>query len=245
MNNIQNTDLRERVDVFLDNLIENFYQNVPFARHQLDDANINMNYYKRHNIETIVRLRMKRVFDGLTIHYFTKYDRLLAKQWCQYTEDEMLHDKIFAKDLIAVGVSQEQIDSTEPLFATKLLQGYFYYGLEHENRPLASLASSYFIEYTTQKTQPIWLDNLEKVLGEQKIKGQRTHVNHDLEDHHINFVWNVLKTFLQTPEDEKALFQHLSNIGKLFVMYFQELYEVTVLQEAQDAEKESQNLVGV
>ncbi len=234
MSSTNNTQLRQRVDAFLDELIENFYRNVPFARHQLDDKNIHLEYYKRHNIETIVRLRMKRVIDGLTIHYFTKCDRVLAKQWCRYTEDEMLHDRIFAKDLERVGVSLEQIDSTEPLFATKLLQGYFYYGLEHEGRPLASLSSSYFIEYTTQKTQPMWLDNLEKVLGADKIKGQRTHVNHDLEDHHIDFVWEVLSTFIKTPKDEQDLFNHLSNIGKLFVMYFQELYEVTVEKGIKD-----------
>ena len=228
MDRSSNSQIRERVDSFLDELINNFYQNVPFARHQLEDTNINLEYYKRHNIETILRLRMKRVIDGLTIHYFTKHNRMLAKQWCHYTEDEMLHDKMFAKDLEHVGVSLDQINSTEPLLATKLLQGYFYYGIEHEGRPLASLCSSYFIEYTTQETQPMWLDNLEKILGTEKIKGQRSHVNHDLKDDHIDFVWDVLSTFIVTPQDEEDLFKHLSNIGKLFVMYFQELYELTI-----------------
>ncbi len=230
MNN-NNSVLRQRVDSCLDNLIDNFYQNVPFARHQLEGSNLHLEYYKRHNIETIVRLRMKRVIDGLTIHYFTKNDRVLAKKWCKYTEDEMLHDRLFAADLKQVGVSMDEINSTEPLFATKLLQGYFYYGLEHEGRPLASLSSSYFIEYTTQKTQPIWLDNLEKIIGSEKIKGQRHHVDHDLEDDHIDFVWDVLTTFIKTPKDEESLFQHITNIGKLFVMYFEELYEVSVLKE--------------
>lgn len=228
MNNANMLNLRQRVDSFLNKLIEDFYESVSFSRHQMEDQSINLEYYKRHNIETILRLRIKRVIDGLTIHYFTKHDRVLAKKWCSYTEDEMLHDAMFIKDLEKVGVSREQIDATKPLLSTKLLQGYFYYGLEHEFRPLASLTSSYFIEYTTQKTQPMWLDNLEKVLGAEKVKGQRAHVNHDLDDDHIDFVWDVLKTFIQTPQDEQDLFEHFSNIGKLFTMYFQELYEVTV-----------------
>lgn len=235
MSNSNEISLRQRVDLFLDKLIEDFYKNVSFSRHQLEDQSIHLDYYKRHNIETIIRLRMKRVIDGLTIHYFTKHDRVLAKKWCSYTEDEMLHDAMFIKDLQKVGVSLEQINATKPLFATKLLQGYFYYGLEHEFCPLASLTSSYFIEHTTQKTQPMWLDNLEKILGADKVKGQRAHVNHDLEDDHIDFVWDVLKTFIQTPQDEQDLFEHLSNIGKLFTMYFQELYEVTVGKQSASA----------
>ncbi|WP_058554308.1 iron-containing redox enzyme family protein [Thiohalocapsa sp. ML1] len=228
MSDDSRSNVRQRVDQFLDQLIAEFYEAVPFSRHQMEDQNLHLEYYKRHNIETVVRLRMKRVIDGLTIHYFTQHDRTLAKKWCIYTADEMLHDVMFLKDLEKVGVSKEQVDATKPLFATKLLQGYFYYGLEHEGRPMASLSSSYFIEYTTQKTQPIWLDNLEKVLGKEKVKGQRAHVDHDLEDDHIDFVWDVLSTFINSQQDEDDVFQHLANIGKLFTMYFQELYELTV-----------------
>ncbi len=108
---------------------------------------------------------MKRTIDALTIHYFAQHNPRLAKKWCEYTGDEMLHDAMFAADLEKVGVNREQIYAHEPLWPTKLLQGYFYYGLEHEGRPLASLCSSYFIEYASQTTQPQIIANLGRVLG--------------------------------------------------------------------------------
>lgn len=224
---MSHTELRAKVDKQIQHYISRFYEEVPHARHMMSDKDINMEYYKRNLIEIILRLRMKRTIDGLTITYFTKHDPVLAKKWCNYTEDEMLHDRMFASDLEKVGVSHDEIYSTEPLNSTKMLQGYFYYGLEHEGRPLASLCSSYFIEITSQLTQPKWLDHLETVLGKDKIKGQRAHVNHDADDDHVDFVWDVLSSFMKTEKDEKQLFTHLDNIYKLFCMYFTELYEQT------------------
>ncbi len=216
--------LRQNVDNKIDNLIQHFNAFASFNNEMLDNPNIALDCYKRNNIEIILRLRMKRWIDALTIHYFTKNDPTLAKKWSQYTDDEMLHDRMFAKDLNEVGVTNDEIYSTEPFFATKLLQGYFYYGLEHEGKPLASLASSYFIEYASIKTQPAWLDHWEKKLGVDKVRGARGHLNHDIEDKHIDFVWNVLKSFMHTKEDEDKLIEHISNVYKLFFMYFHELY---------------------
>jgi hypothetical protein len=221
------TKLRNEVDSHIDQLIQRFYEEVPNARHMMSAKELNMDYYKRNLIEIILRLRMKRTIDGLTITYFTRHDPVLAKKWCQYTEDEMLHDRMFASDLDKVGVSKDEIYSQEPLLSTKLLQGYFYYGLEHEGRPLASLCSSYFIETTSQKTQPKWLDHIETVLGKDKIKGQRAHVNHDADDDHVDFVWDVLMTFVKDEDDARQVFAHLDNVYELFCMYFRELHAVT------------------
>jgi hypothetical protein len=224
-------ELRARIDALIDNFITRFHTEVPGATHQERDREINLAYYKRNLVEIILRLRMKRTIDALTIHYFTRNNPRLAKKWCEYTGDEMLHDTMFASDLERVGVSREQIYAHEPLWPTKLLQGYFYYGLEHEGRPLASLCSSYFIEYASQKTQPQIIANLEQALGPDFVKGQRAHVDHDDDDDHIDFVWEVLTQTAQLPQDEPRIVDHLTNIYKLFDLYYRELHALT--REAQ------------
>src|SRR4051812_8927854 len=115
--------LRRQVDDLLDGLIRSFYAEVPYAAHQMSAKELNLEYYKRHNIETIVRLRRKRTIDALAIHYFTKRDPVRGAQWAHYVEDEMLHDAWFAADLQKVGVSRADIYATEPMLATKLLTG--------------------------------------------------------------------------------------------------------------------------
>jgi hypothetical protein len=225
-------EFRTRVDKTLDTAIAEFYEKIPFARHQLEGKDIHLGYYRRHNIETILRLRRKRTIDALAIRYFTKVDPVAAKAWAHYTDDEMLHDRLFAADLEKVGVSKEQIYSTEPLLSTKLLTGYLQYGIEYEGTPLALLVSVYFVEYVTTRTQPDWLDNLEKSLGKDKIKGQRAHVGTDLDDHHDDFVWTVLETLVHSEADEEKALRHLQDIARLWEMYFLELYKMTVDEKA-------------
>ncbi|MEK2476729.1 MULTISPECIES: hypothetical protein [Streptomyces] len=224
-----NPELRKKVDAVLDTFIKDFYETVPFAQHQKNSAELNLDYYKRHNIETILRLRRKRTVDALAIKYFTKVDPVQAKAWAHYTDDEMLHDRLFAADLAKVGVTKDQIYSTEPLLSTKLLTGYLQFGMEFEDSPLALITSVYFVEYVTTRTQPEWLDNLGTVLGEENVKGARAHVNTDLDDDHDDFVWRVLSTLIKSEADEQKVIEHLNHIYWLWKLYFVELHQLTVI----------------
>jgi hypothetical protein len=226
--------LRSKVDALLDGMIERFYAEVPFATHQKSDSDLNLEYYKRHNIETILRLRRKRTIDGLAIQWFTKRDPVRGAAWAHYVEDEMLHDAWFAADLAKVGVTSEDIYSTEPFLSTKLLTGYLQYGMEFEGTPLALLASVYFVEYTTTKTQPSWVDNLEKILGREKVAGARRHVGTDLEDEHADFVWGVLSSLVRSPADEEKVLVHMREVANLWVAYFFELYRAVVDRGSSD-----------
>ncbi|EJN13533.1 hypothetical protein PMI42_03106 [Bradyrhizobium sp. YR681] len=224
---------RPRIDAILDAMIEEFYAKIPYAQHLGTAEKVNREYYKRFTIEIILRLRLKRVIDGLTIHYFARTNPPLAKRWCHYTEDEMLHDGLFLADLERVGMSRKEVYETEPLLATKLLQGYFYYGLEHEGVPLASLSSSYFIEYTASRTQEKWLDNIERSVGAGAVKGSRAHVDHDDADGHVGFVWEVLSTFIKTEADVDRIITHLRAVYHLFMMFFVELHGLVIARAAE------------
>ncbi len=222
------TDLRTQVDTMLDTMIEKFYAEIPYADHQARGEEINMAYYKRHNIETILRLRRKRTIDALAIGYFTKRDPVRGAAWAHYVEDEMLHDEWFAGDLGKVGVTKAEIYATEPFQATKLLTGYLQYGMEFEGTPLALLCSVYFVEYTTTKTQPSWVKNLEDQLGREKLAGARRHVGTDIEDEHADFVWGVLTSLVGSPDDEAKVIAHVKTVANLWVAYFIELYQAVV-----------------
>jgi hypothetical protein len=220
--------LRAGVDSLLDSRIEQFYQKVPYARHLRESRELNLRYYKRHMIETCLRIRLKRVVDAYAIRYFVKHDPIRAKAWAHYIEDEMLHDAWFAADLEKLGVSAAEIYATEPLVATKLYMGYLLYGIEYEEDPLAHIASVYLTEYSTTKTQPEWLDNLTKVLGADKVQGARRHVGTDVDDDHASFVWDVLVSLLKKPEDELRVIKHVTAVAGLFETYFAELHKVTI-----------------
>jgi len=216
-------EFREKVDKLLLSFVDTFYKDVPKGDHFLNSEKVDKQYFIRNIIEIILRLRMKRCVDALTIHYFTKHDPVLAKEWAKYADEEMLHDLWFGQDIKKMGVTNEEIYSTEPFFSTKLLQGYFYYSLEHEGRPLASLCSSYFIEMLSLVTQPEWIENCEKTFGPDSCKGQKRHLDCDTAEDHPLVAWNVLATFAKTDEDKEKILDHMKNIYKLFVAYYTEL----------------------
>ncbi|MFD7500659.1 hypothetical protein ACWC5C_25970 [Streptomyces sp. NPDC001700] len=225
-------ELRKQVDERLNNYIKKFYNEVPYATHFLKASDVDMPYYKRHTIETILRIRRKRTIDAHAIHYFTLHNPVAAKEWAEYTDDEMLHDKLFLADLERLGVKPDEVYSTDPFLATKLLNGYFLYCQEFEGTPLAAIASSYFLEYTTRKTQPDWLDNLESTLGKDEVRGARTHVNYDIDEDHTGDVWNTLMSLVESDADVERLLKHFDHLYKLFTMYFTEAYEATRASEA-------------
>lgn len=226
-------ELRARVDARLDDMIRRFYVEAPYAQNLVNDEGLNLDYYKRHTIETVLRIRRKRTVDAYALIHFTKHDPRRAKAWAQYTDEEMLHDELFVRDLEAVGVTRDEVYATEPFLSTKALMGYLLYGVVYEDSPLALIASVYFIEYTTTRTQPAWIDKVERFLGAAAVRGARAHVSTDVDDNHADFVWSVLVSLLVDEASEEAMLRHLDSVFRLYVDYFAELYQY-VLERTPD-----------
>ena len=213
---------RAHVDGILDAMLARFYEQAPAARYLAQAGQIDVELFKRHTTETILRIRLARVADGKAIHHLAKTDPMAAQKWAKYAEEEMLHDRLFLKDLKNLGAAEESVYGTDPLLATKLLQGYLYYTLEHEG-PQALVTKSYFVEYTTSKTQRQWNDNIKSSLGERAVKGAEAHLGYDVDEDHSTDVWNVLMTMVHGKEDEERVVYHLNAYFGLFSAYFNEL----------------------
>jgi pyrroloquinoline quinone (PQQ) biosynthesis protein C len=202
----------------------------------LEQDHFNEDLYKRHNIETILRISLKRAVDPLVANYWASRDSKLCKEWGLYGAEEGRHDRMFARDLHAIGMTDEEIYSTRPTFATELLNGYFYYTLATEG-PLASMISGFYLEFVAGKTQPDWLDVMERHLDPSLTRGARAHLSQDLEDDHVNMVWNMIMNVVKTAEDEERFIEHLIKINALFVSYFVEVYTTTAMANARAEER--------
>ena len=222
-----NPEFRTKVDRLLDELIVKTYENAPIARYLLSSSQVDKELFIRHTFETILRIRLARIADSKAINLFTKSDPVAAQKWAKYMEEEMLHDRLFLKDLHNMGVEDEaSVYETEPFLATKLLQGYLYYTLDTEG-PRGLICKSYFVEYTTRKTQMQWNDNIQKSLGEKAVKGAVAHANDDVDEDHSTDVWNVLMSMVSSPEEEARVLYHLNVYYGLFCAYFTELASTT------------------
>jgi hypothetical protein len=220
MSELVNPEFHATANLRLDGMIEAFYDATPAARSLATSTSIEKNLFVRHTVETILRIRLARIADSKVIEHFTRTNPFAAQKWCSYTEQVMLHDRLFLKDLKSIGVSEETVSGTDPLIATKLLQGYLYYTIEHEG-PCGILSKSYFVEYITRKAQAVWSSNARHVVDGPA--GAEVHLDHEQEHDHSAHAWNVLMAVVRTPEDEARVLYHLEVYCGLFIAYFNEL----------------------
>ncbi|CAN0620809.1 conserved protein of unknown function [Burkholderia multivorans] len=220
--NLLNPEFRAKIDAMLAQFEAAFYAKIDNAQEMLKSDSFDLNMYKRHNVETILRIALKRAVDPMIANYWAPRDPQLCKEWGLYGAEEGRHDRMFARDLHDVGMTDDEIYATRPTFATELLNGYFYYTMATEG-PLASMVSGFYLEFVAGRTQPDWLDSVEVHLGPERTKGARRHLQQDLDDDHVNMVWNMIMRTIKTPADEARFVEHLVKINALFVSYFVEV----------------------
>lgn len=229
--NLQRPEFRERIDALLLKFESDFYAKSQGAQGMLDAEKFDMALYKRHNVETMIRIGLKRAIDPLISNYWATRDPQLCKEWGMYGAEEGRHDRMFAGDLQKVGMTDDEMYAIKPTFATELLNGYFYYTLATEG-PLAAMISGFYLEYIAGKTQPDWLDIMEQHVGSDKTKGARAHLALDDDDDHVDMVWNLIMRTIKNEADEERFVNHLIKINALFVSYFVEMYTSTMLAKA-------------
>ena len=223
--------VRQRLDDHLEKIIENWNKTVPYAQH-LESKEINQAWYRRNMIEHVWRMRLSQTTHAQAQHAISKISPEAGQLYAEYNAEEMNHSHLYEKDLLAIGVSREELLSTEPFLSTRLYEAFFYFICEHED-PIGIVAASYLNEYTTAKLTPKHVEAMEHSLGEDLIKGQSAHLNTDLGDDHAGEMWRVMHYLITCEEDVDKIIAYLDDCTTILAMYFTELYNATVGQEEQ------------
>lgn len=225
----QSLKLKAEVDQYLDGKIQEWKASVPFAD-QLEQPKVHQDWYIRHMIEHVWRIRLMRCAQVRALHAVSKVSPEAAQLYARYQDEEMLHDNLFSGDLEKHGVRIETVFQTEPFLATRLLAGFLYFISEHEN-PIGAICYSYLVEYTTQKITPKQLDAMKNSIGEDRIEGQVSHMNTDTVEDHTGDMWRLLNSLIFNEEHEQMLFKYLDEVQYLLGLYFKELHSTTVEQK--------------
>jgi len=226
-------EFRKVCDDLLVRLLEDGNRRHAPVMARLSDPAVLRRFFIRSTIENVRRIELMRKINPLVCVKAAAYDPLLCKKWGLYAADEGLHCRMFARDLHTLGVGDDVIYATPPLFSTELLCGYLYQTLE-EDGPMAVVASGYYVESISRMSQPGWLDRIEAVLGAGATRGSRAHLLLDDQDEHIDLAWNLSMRLVRQPEDEARFMNHVKKLHALLAAYVGEVFEV-ILAEAGDA----------
>jgi pyrroloquinoline quinone (PQQ) biosynthesis protein C len=245
MNRVQNTGItypkpfyteeqsrlkKAELDRYMDKKMAEWKDSVPFASH-LSEPELHQAYYRRTLIEHVWRIRLSRVSQTKAIYKIAQIAPRAARDYAQYQAEEMLHDRLYVSDAAAAGVTEDEIRATEPYLSTRLLEGFFYFTLEHES-VLAPVVSNYLVEYTTAKLQPAIVGNLQERLGKDNVKGQAAHLHVDTTEDHSQEMWDILHQLIFSEEDFQKVFTYLDDVQEILAMFFREIYEDTVAKHA-------------
>ncbi|MGW1463191.1 iron-containing redox enzyme family protein [Streptomyces sp. NPDC001493] len=225
-NEAQSRAKKIELDEYLDKKMVEWKNTVPFASH-LSEPELHQAYYRRTLIEHVWRIRLSRVSQSKAIYKIAQVAPRAARDYAQYQADEMLHDKLYISDAAAAGVTEDEIRATEPYLSTRLLEGFFYYALEHESY-LAPVVSNYLVEYTQIKLQPAIVENLQERLGKESVKGQAAHLHVDSTEDHSQEMWDILHQLLFSEDDFRQVLKYIDDVQEILALFFREIYADTV-----------------
>ena len=204
--------------------MEKLFQRVPRARGFHDGTFTEQEYYARHLLETIVRIRLNNEVDTYCLHRISIGHNRLAATLATYLAEEFGHDDMFLADLQRFGISRQEVDQARPFHATELLIGYMYYAIDHEG-PLATMVWNWFVEWYSDRYNLVITRAAAQRFGDEKVRGSMRHLDIDDSEDHVGLMFKTIEQAMQSPADGERVKRYLTNFVRLVAEYFQELHE--------------------
>jgi hypothetical protein len=110
---------RERLEKLAAERMEALFDKTPGAREFHTGSWIDREYYKRHLIETVLRIRLNNEVDAYGLYKVGSKDNRLAATLAQYLSEENNHEGMFLRDLRRFGVEKDEVDALRPFPSTE------------------------------------------------------------------------------------------------------------------------------
>jgi hypothetical protein len=223
-------NLEASLDYILRQEVDRILATVPYASHLTEDnQELDEEYYIRHRVETIKRIRMTSKTDALALAHMVDEDYEAARLWGRYTAQELNHDLLYIKDLRQHGYTDEMIAAIEPFQSTMAMIEYLTNKIEGIGS-LPAVVYSIFFEWNSEQASAKVVEKAEKKYSPSFVSGSKAHLGIDQTQDHYGMMLDIAHKLLAKYGDEKILIDLLKEISVLISDYFRELYEKTVVQ---------------
>lgn len=201
-----------------------FLARVPYASHLTDGQPLDIEYYIRHRIETIKRIRLSARTDALALSRMIVEDYDAARLWGRYICEELEHDEMFLADLEKHGVTAAVVDATSPFPATRRTIDYIERHIETSGS-IAAVAYSIFVEWNSARySQPAVL-KAAAAFSSEHVAGSHAHLAIDQDEDHYDVMVEIAHRLLRGSDPDDVLVPLIRDLAALFRRYFEELYD--------------------
>jgi len=218
---------RKKLEDLAAELIEKQFQRVPKMRELHAGEWTDRAFYTRHITETVLRIRLNNEVDTYALFKVGSKDDTLAAHLAKYLAEEFGHESMFTRDLIKFGLTQEQIDATDPFPSTKKLMGYLR--LEADSRgPAPTTVWDWLVEWYSDRYNGIITNAAAEEFGREYVAGTASHIEFDEDHDHDELMFRTVARAVEVFGTPAQAYADLATFVELIGDYFAELYELTV-----------------
>lgn len=218
---------REELESRAAELMEKQFDRVPNLREFHEGKWMDRDFYKRHMIEAVLRIRMCNVADAYALYKASYGDYRLAAKLARYLAEEIGHEGMFVHDLERFGVTLDEINATEVFPATAKVMGYIR--LQTEVRgPAPAALWDWYLEWYSDRYIPDITEAASRDFGADTTKGASAHLGVDDDQGHDELMFETTAEAVELYGNAESAYADLETYFDLSGEYFEQLYAATV-----------------
>lgn len=221
-----NPSLRQRFHETAEREMQRLFARVPSAKDLHEGKWLSTEYYRRHLLETVLRIRLNNEVDAYALYKIGYKDNKLAATLARYLAEEYGHEEMFLRDLKKFGMEKSEVDSTPPFETTKQLIGYLYLAI-NEDGPLPTMVWNWFVEWYSDSYNKRITQSAAESCGDEMVRGSMAHILYDESHDHDDLMWRTVEQAVKRWGGEAKALHYLSRFVHMIGDYFQELYDST------------------
>ena len=218
---------RAELDDTLVTSLEQQFERVPMMREFHAGQWMHRDYYLRHLVEIVLRIRLNNEVDSYALSRVGSSDDHLAAILAQYLAEEYGHEHMFMRDIKQLGGTEQLVNETRPFLSTELLMGYLHLSVNKQG-PAPTTVWNYFVEWYSDRYNQVITDRARAEYGEDALRGSQAHLDFDEGHDHDELMWKVVDRAVNKWSDRETALRYAKAFVTLSGDYFAELYESTV-----------------
>ena len=222
---------RARLQTLAAELMEKQFARVPKMRELHSGEWTDREYYIRHIVETVLRIRLNNEVDTYALYKVGSQDDALAARLAKYLAEEFGHEGMFTRDLAKLGYSIEQLNATPVFPATYKLMGYLRLAADTRG-PAPTTVWDWFVEWYSDRYNQVITDRVKEAYGEEFTRGAQAHLDFDESHDHDELMFRTVSRAIERFGTAEQAYADLEIYIDLIGDYFNELYEATVGRRA-------------
>jgi hypothetical protein len=187
---------------------------------------IEREYFVRHVMETVLRIRLNNEVDTYALFKVGSQDDALAAKLAKYLAEEFGHEGMFARDLAKFGISMERLNATPVFPSTNKLMGYLRLAADTRG-PAPTTVWDWFVEWYSDRYNQVITDRAAAEFGKDYLHGTQTHLNFDESHDHDELMFRTVARAVERFGSVEQAYADLTTFIDLIGDYFSELYQAT------------------